>query len=152
MNPSVHSPGHPGNAIPESELERLSPRIADKICSLWKSHEVESFIASLLMDSRDGARQGFSWEVAQELLFLTDISVAKRAMVAAEATGMPYRQVYQAMRNNADEAAKNTQLAWGTPAVSADARSTAAPRQTRRPPSQRYPQIKKKSFWQRLFG
>ena len=50
------------------------------------------------MDSRDGKRQGLPWEAAMELMFLADLSVAKRALVASEATGVPFPLMLQRLR------------------------------------------------------
>lgn len=47
------------------------------------------------MDSRDGKRQGLPWEAALDMLFLAELSMAKRALVAAEMTGMPFSQMYE---------------------------------------------------------
>jgi hypothetical protein len=53
------------------------------------------------MDSRDGNRQGLPWEAAQELLFLAELSVAKRALVASTMTGVPFPQMLQRCRAQA---------------------------------------------------
>jgi hypothetical protein len=50
------------------------------------------------MDSRDGDRQGLPWEAAMDLMFLADLSVAKRALAASEATGVPFPQMLQRLR------------------------------------------------------
>ena len=53
------------------ELERLFPRIANKLCSLWPTAPLcNEYLTSLLMDTRDGARQGFPKAVAAELAAL----------------------------------------------------------------------------------
>jgi hypothetical protein len=46
------------------------------------------------MEARDGNRQGLPWDLAQELLFLTELSVAKRALMASELTGAPFREMF----------------------------------------------------------
>lgn len=161
MNPSYHATDKQPSDIPPglSALEFRLPRIAEQACKLWGGPGVEPFIASLMMDSRDGARQGLPWDVAQELLFLLEISIAKRAMVAAKTTGMPYRQVFQSMRTNAEEAAKHTGSSWNNPSLNADSRQVGPALET---PSQmlmasphprpRPLKRKPKSWWQRLLG
>ena len=53
------------------ELEQLFPRIANKLCGLWATPLLcNQYLTSLLMDSRDGARQGFPKAVAAELAAL----------------------------------------------------------------------------------
>ena len=56
-----------GDAV--SALEKL-PHITKRVCLLWGHPEFDAFTSHLLMDSRDGKRQGLPWDVAEELLFL----------------------------------------------------------------------------------
>lgn len=61
--------------LPESmwplELARLFPRIANKLCGLWTNPALcNQYLAGLLMDSRDGAREGFPMRVAAEIAAL----------------------------------------------------------------------------------
>lgn len=53
------------------------------------------------MDSRDGGRQGLPWEAAMDLLFLAELSIAKRALVASAVTGLPFPQMLQSCREQA---------------------------------------------------
>lgn len=171
MNPSYQPPEKRIDDTPKGlcSLEFRLPRIAEQCTRYWGTGDFEPFIASLMMDTRDGARQGLPWDVAQELLFLLEISIAKRAIVAAQTTGMPYRQVFQSMRNNAEEAAKNTSNAWSNPTLSNDAQRVGTPGKPLDPAlmldpnsvsgqriakGQTRPQPKpqKKSFLQRLLG
>ena len=78
-------------------LERL-PHVLSKLCQLWGQPACEAYISGLIMDSRDGKRQGLPWEAAMELMFLADLSVAKRALVASEATGVPFPLMLQRLR------------------------------------------------------
>lgn len=133
MNPSYQPLEKHTDDTPKGlcSLEFRLPRIAEQCTKYWGTGDFEPFISSLMMDSRDGARQGLPWDAAQELLFLLEISIAKRAIVAAETTGMPYRQVFQSMRNNADEAAKNASNsasnAWSNPTLNSDAQRVGTP-------------------------
>ena len=61
--------------LPESlrplELARLFPRIANKLCGLWINPLLcNQYLTSLLMDSRDGAREGFPMAVAADIAAL----------------------------------------------------------------------------------
>src|SRR5262245_38107272 len=85
------SPALPSDAC---GIERL-PHVLAKLCQLWGKPECEAYISRLVMDSRDGKRQGLPWEAAMELMFLADLSVAKRALAASEATGVPFAQMLQ---------------------------------------------------------
>lgn len=171
MNPSYQPPEKRIDDTPKGlcALEHRLPRIAEQCTKYWGTGEFEPFIASLMMDSRDGARQGLPWDVAQELLFLLEISIAKRAIVAAQTTGLPYRQVFQSMRNNAEEAAKNASTAasnaWSNPALNNDAQRVGTPGKPLDPAlmldensvsaqwkARKAQQPKKKSLLQRLFG
>ena len=70
------------------------PHLAERICLLWGHGEFEPYVNRLILDSRDGARQGLPWEAAQELLFLAELSMAKRALTASEVTGVPFDQMF----------------------------------------------------------
>jgi hypothetical protein len=78
-------------------LERL-PHVVNKLCLLWGRPECDAYISGLIMDSRDGKRQGLPWEAAMELMFLAELSVARRALVASAATGVPFLQMFKRLR------------------------------------------------------
>lgn len=159
MNPSYQPTDKRPNDVPPgvSALEHRLPRIAEQACKLWGSPAIEPFISSLMMDSRDGARQGLPWDVGQELLFLLEISIAKRAIVASQTTGMPYREVFKSMRTNAEEAARSPGNNWSNPSLNNDSRRVGPELET---PSQMLmqtqgrslPRRKPKTWWQRLLG
>ena len=46
------------------------------------------------MDTRGGTRQGLPWDAAQDLLFLAELSIAKRALAETETTGASFAQIY----------------------------------------------------------
>jgi hypothetical protein len=53
------------------ELAWLYPRIANKLSGYWINPALRNrYLSSLLMDSRDGAREGFPMAVASELVAL----------------------------------------------------------------------------------
>jgi hypothetical protein len=71
------------------------PRIAEKVALLWKSRELEAFVNSLILDSRDGARQGFPMAVAHELMFLVETNRYVRAIEAAEKLKIKFSEAYK---------------------------------------------------------
>lgn len=87
-------------------LERL-PHVMNKVCLMWGQPECDDYINRLMMDSRDGNRAGLPWEAAQELLFLAELSVAKRALVASAVTNVPFPQMIQRCRAQARAAETN---------------------------------------------
>jgi len=78
-------------------LERL-PHVLNKLCQLWGRPECDVYISGLIMDSRDGKRQGLPSDAAMELMFLAELSVARRALIASAATGVPFPQMLQRFR------------------------------------------------------
>lgn len=55
-----------------SAIERLFPRIARELASRWKGMEIDTYLDSLLIDTR-GNRMGFPSEVLEEIMFLAGI-------------------------------------------------------------------------------
>ena len=64
------------------------PHLLHKIQALWNSRNLNTFIACLLMDSRDGDRAGFPFGVARELIFLSRTNLVLRAQEAAPLLGV----------------------------------------------------------------
>jgi hypothetical protein len=114
-------------------LERL-PHVVNKVCLLWGQPECDAYINRLIMDSRDGSRQGLPWEAALELLFLAELSVAKRALVASAVTGVPFPQMFERCR--AQVGAVETDL-WADPVVSTRRSRTGWEQVDRRPSARR---------------
>jgi hypothetical protein len=115
-------------------LERL-PHVVNKVCLLWGQPECEAYINRLIMDSRDGNRQGLPWEAALELLFLAELNVAKRALVASAVTGVPFPQMLERCRAQACAAETDP---WADQ-VASTKRSRTDREQVDRPPSARRP-------------
>lgn len=134
-----------------SAIEAKMPRILQKLSVMWGEPEFEPYVAHLLMDTRDGTRQGFPWDVAEELLFLHEISIAKRAMVAAAITGLPYRQVFRNMRLNAEAAMHKPHTAWTDPHHNQDARRVHHAMQ-HTPPRRAALTRKPKPWWKKLLA
>lgn len=53
-------------------LEKQFPRVVDKILLMWGAKEFPEFLSTLMIDTR-GGRQGFPFDVIQELMFLQEI-------------------------------------------------------------------------------
>jgi hypothetical protein len=131
-------------------LERM-PHMAKKITLMWCSRELDAFIPKLIMDSRDGARQGLPMDVAAELLFLVGVNKSVRAIDLAQKTKINFGEAYRLIEKgdlNPNEASNP----WADPMVAKDAgkitpRSTKA--QTSRPAARA---TKPKGFLSRLFG
>jgi hypothetical protein len=113
-----------------SSLEAM-PHLVERICLLWGQGEFETYVNRLIMDSRDGARQGLPWQAAQELLFLAELSMAKRALHAAEITGVPFQQMFARCLETAERtghiagglALEPKDDPWGDPRANPDARN-----------------------------
>lgn len=58
--------------MPESAIERRFLRIANELCKRWNGNEIDSYLDSLLIDTR-GNRMGFPEEVLEEIMFLAGI-------------------------------------------------------------------------------
>lgn len=55
------------------------PHICRKVCLIWGTSELDTFINSVVMDSRDGERRGLPIEVAADLLWLAKFNKFRRA-------------------------------------------------------------------------
>lgn len=159
MNIDKASSGVRGSASAAgSALERL-PHISKRVCLLWGHPEFDAFTSHLLMDSRDGKRQGLPWDVAEELLFLAELRVVKRAIVAAGVTGQPFWEVFNQMLANAEAAQQRLQHeAWDDPLMNKDLSRTLRPAgEFTRPPADltrtNTRKVRAKKSWlTRLFG
>jgi hypothetical protein len=87
MNTSTLSPE-------ASAVERIE-HIQKKVCMMWASPELDAYLNSLLMDSREGKRQGFPVEVTQDLLFLAEFNKFVRAIDVAKRLRIPLKEAYQ---------------------------------------------------------
>jgi hypothetical protein len=67
----------PHNA--QSALEGI-PHLCHRVCMIWGSLELDGYINSLVMDSRDGARKGLPMEVGAELMWLAKVNKWRRAL------------------------------------------------------------------------
>ena len=119
-----------------SAMERL-PHIAKRVCLLWGHPEFDAFTSHLLMDTRDGKRQGLPWDVAEEILFLAELRVVKRAIIASGITGQPFWEVFNEMLKNAEAAQARLQhQAWDDPLMNKDVSRALRPEgELSRPPA-----------------
>ena len=135
-------------------LERL-PHIIKRVCLLWGHPEFDAFTSHLMMDSRDGKRQGLPWDVAEEILFLAELRVVKRAIVASGVTGQPFWETFYKMLANAEAAQQKLQDDWSDPLANRDfSRLRRVESDFSRPPPElmRNEPSKKKSWLTRLLG
>jgi|APHig6443717817_1056837.scaffolds.fasta_scaffold237964_2 hypothetical protein len=75
-------------------IERIG-HVQKKICMLWGSPELDAYINKLLMDSRDGQRQGFPVQVTQELLYLAEFNKFIQAIDLARKLKVSLRDALQ---------------------------------------------------------
>lgn len=89
----------------QAALEGM-PHLLGKIQNMWKSRDLNTFIAQLFLDSRDGNRAGFPFGVAKELMFLAQINLQLRAEDAAPLLGIKLAEAIELI-------AQGDQLALG---------------------------------------
>lgn len=131
-----------------SALEQM-PHLAQRVCLLWGKREFESWVNQILMDARDGKRQGMPWQAAEEMLFLVQLSMAKRALVASETTGLPFHQIVRQIRAAAEAAAQAAERRAGPWGV---ARARRHERSQTLPAAERVRDTNGSPWWRRLFG
>jgi hypothetical protein len=137
-------------------LEKL-PHITKRVCLLWGHPEFDAFTSHLMMDSRDGKRQGLPWDVAEEILFLAELRVVKRAIVASGITGEPFWDTFHKMLANAEATQQKLQHEWSDPLANRNFSRIRRdePDFTRLPAwleKRGHPNTKKKSWPTRLLG
>lgn len=98
-------PSGSGAIDAQAALEGM-PHLLGKIQNMWKSRDLNTFIAQLFLDSRDGNRAGFPFAVARELIFLAKINLLLRAEEAAPLLGLKLAEAV-------DLIAQGDQLALG---------------------------------------
>lgn len=64
------------NYYPQA-LEQKFPHIFEKIVTLWDTPSIEPYFNELMMDSRDGKREGFPPDVASEIFRISMLSSPK---------------------------------------------------------------------------
>lgn len=97
--PTLHDLDQPAPSAEKAASRHVSPEIAtaslegmphllEKIERLWRTRDLNTFIARLFLDSRDGDRAGFPIEIARELVFLSRLNLLVRAEEAAPVLGI----------------------------------------------------------------
>ena len=102
-------------------LESMA-NLLKKITLMWGTRELDKFIQSLFMDSRDGARQGFPQAVAQELLFVAECNKMVRAVDTAEKLGISLTDAHR-MVDSGDQAFVTGGSPWDDPSAAMDGSS-----------------------------
>lgn len=106
------------------------PHILLKIQEMWKSRDLNSFIAQLLLDSRDGGRAGFPVSVARELLFLARLNLIVRAEEAAPLLGVELKEAIELVARGDQMALGNSSSAddiWSLHVANTTCGTTSAP-------------------------
>lgn len=75
-------------------LEALG-HLRQKVCLMWGTAELDMLITRLIMDSRDGQRQGLPVEVGAELLFLARINKVIRAIDLLSHQNISLKEAYR---------------------------------------------------------
>ena len=75
----AQTPYPAGKAKSRAALENIG-HLTQKICAIWGTEDLDAFLSKLVMDARDGERQGLPFEVATDILFLAQINKRRRAI------------------------------------------------------------------------
>ena len=111
MNPSF-------NENERCALESIG-HIQKKVCLMWGTPELDIFISRLIMDSRDGQRQGLPVQLGAELLFLAKTNKIIRAIDLIRAhQGMTLKDAMQHVEDGDQK--RLGQDAFDNPMVSRD--------------------------------
>ena len=83
-------------------LENIA-HLTRKICAIWGSPELDTFLSRLLMDARDGTRQGLPMAVAAEIMFLARTNKMIRAMDLSSKLNLKVEETFR-MVDEGDQA------------------------------------------------
>lgn len=89
-----------------------------KICLMWGTPELDTFLSRLITDGRDGDRRGLPAKVAAEVLFLTQTNKMVRAIDLAKKLDIRVEDAYRLV-DGSDQACLQTD-ALDDPLVSRD--------------------------------
>ncbi|HLA34384.1 MAG TPA: hypothetical protein VJ001_05890 [Rhodocyclaceae bacterium] len=98
-------------------LEELG-HLSKKIIAIWGSPELDMFLSELIMDSRDGTRQGLPMAAAAEVLFLMQTNKMVRAIDLAEKLNIPLQDAFRTVDEGDQARLRNDVL--DDPAISRD--------------------------------
>jgi hypothetical protein len=89
-----------------------------KVCLMWGTAELDTFLSRLIMDARDGDRQGLPIKVATEVLFLAQTNKMIRAADLAKKLNIRVEEAYRLV-DEGDQARLQSD-AFDDPMVSRD--------------------------------
>jgi hypothetical protein len=81
--------------ISQSYFAQPPLHLSAKVQLMWGSSDLDLFIRSLFMDSRDGERRGLRLEIVTELLFLAKTNKTLRAIDAAATLGLSLHEAHR---------------------------------------------------------
>jgi hypothetical protein len=113
----------------QGSIERI-PHLTAKVCMTWGSRELDAFLSHLLMDSRDGSRQGLPVDIANEVLFLMQANKVRRAIELARGSSLPLNEAYR--RVDSDDQARLAGDVFSDPLVSRDTSTRGSQRSSAR--------------------
>ncbi|MBN8476305.1 hypothetical protein [Sulfuritalea sp.] len=103
--------------------------LTKKICGTWGSRELDAFLNTLIVDSRDGGRKGLPWEAASDVMFLIDLNRSVRALDMAKVCGIRFDEAFRRVQA-ADVGINVGGDAWSNPISSRDALGRQGPAPT----------------------
>ena len=92
------------------------PRLLTRISGIWGTQDLDVFLNKLVMDSRDGGRRGFPVEVAEELLFMTQLKKMVRAYYLAKANNISLDASFKLVDKGDDDRLRHD--VWDNPTSS----------------------------------
>lgn len=101
--------------------------LTKKICALWGTPELNIFIRHLILDSRNGSRQGLPTDVAAEMTFLAETNTFVRAITLAKRLGIKFSEALTMAEAEDDQPLKFD--AFDDPFVSRDTLADKAGRE-----------------------
>lgn len=107
----------PKTIVCSAALEGM-PRIAQKISGIWGTPELDAYMGKLIVDARDGARQGLPVAVAGEILFLIRTNKLVRALDRAKKYNIDWDAAFE-MIDRGDQEGLNADM-LDDPTVSRD--------------------------------
>jgi hypothetical protein len=138
----------PRNSASQTEsraaLEDIG-HLTQKICGIWGTPDLDTFLSRLIMDARDGARQGLPVAVATEILFLAQVNKMRRAIDLGKKLSMDPGAAYR-MVDEEDQARlkidpfDDPMVSRDTIVPRADRFNQAAHKRAARPAAERPPQ------------
>ena len=113
------APATPTRDTYAGPLERM-PHLMRRVGQLWQTRDLSPYVDSLLLDSRDGQRDGLPPEVADELMLLADVNRVARAMRLADRDNISYGEALRALAIEDAAAKRSKHGEYDDPLVSHD--------------------------------